>query len=373
MTESNLPTKKYHLGYLDSARGIAALMVMTGHYFGWKYGALMGVKIAGLLLKGSDSVCFFFVLSGFVLSYKYIVLNEPLDIKKFYINRWFRLWPAFFLTVLINALFVTSKDFSAKHLADVFIFNTTQFWEEASLIRRHLNYYLPSWSLVIELALSFFMPFGIAIAKKDKRIIPWMLLSYLLIGNNIGESYTFFLHFTLGILISCSFNYINDDSFMESKWYKYRYLIMVVSIILFSLRSINDISRFGPTYEYLSYIFVGVDFNHFSGLAAFVFIVAILRSARAQKILMHRFLVFIGKISYGIYLMHWVLVTAIYQNWDILVRWFPNEWVALFSIYVVYAAVTILLATILHSTIEVPFIKIGKRISSRLKPSVVIQ
>ena len=47
------------------------------------------------MFNGSDAVSFFFVLSGFVLSYKYLALGQPLDMKQFYTNRIFRLWPAF--------------------------------------------------------------------------------------------------------------------------------------------------------------------------------------------------------------------------------------------------------------------------------------
>src|SRR5690606_19040924 len=89
-----------HLSYLDSVRGIAALMVVVYHYLNWYYSGKLVVKITNIFINGADAVAFFFVLSGFVLSYKYVVLKHPLDIGKFYVNRFFRLWPAFFITVV---------------------------------------------------------------------------------------------------------------------------------------------------------------------------------------------------------------------------------------------------------------------------------
>ncbi len=97
MTEKLNKSTNFHFGYLDSARGIAAIIVMIYHFINWKFDKEIGIKIISIVFTGSDAVSFFFVLSGFVLSYKYINQNEPLDIRKYYISRLFRLWPAFFL------------------------------------------------------------------------------------------------------------------------------------------------------------------------------------------------------------------------------------------------------------------------------------
>ena len=99
------PSEK-HIRYLDSARGIASLMVFATHFCDYKYHGKMIANYLSIIFNGSDAVSFFFVLSGFVLSYKYLVLNKPLDIKKFYVSRFFRLWPAFFVTLIFNRLLV---------------------------------------------------------------------------------------------------------------------------------------------------------------------------------------------------------------------------------------------------------------------------
>ena len=91
MSQTTSHKPKEHLDYLDSARGIAALMVLFYHFINWKYDSHTLAKVGSIIANGSDAVSFFFVLSGFVLSYKYVVLRQPLDIKKFYFNRFFRL------------------------------------------------------------------------------------------------------------------------------------------------------------------------------------------------------------------------------------------------------------------------------------------
>jgi peptidoglycan/LPS O-acetylase OafA/YrhL len=39
--------------------------------------------------------------------------------------------------------------------------------------------------------------------------------------------------------------------------------------------------------------------------------------------------------------------------------------------FAVYATITVALATVLHYTVELPLIKAGKRLASRMKPSII--
>lgn len=286
--------KNSHLNYLDATRGIAALMVMAYHFINWKYENRSGAKLASIIFNGSDAVSFFFVLSGFVLSYKYIVLNAVLDIKKFYVNRLFRLWPAYFITILLNALNANRGNLGWHNLQQVFILNKSYFWEEAFLLRGHPNFYMPGWTLVIELALSFFIPFTIVIAKKDKRLIIWLLFAYLLIGNTMRDLYMFNFHFTLGVLISCIFTYVNDVSFRQTKWLRYKYLVLFLCFMLYSIRHIDRLFPIGPAYTYIAG-YLGITFFHYSAIASFVFIVAVIMSKRAQGLLSHSILLFLEK------------------------------------------------------------------------------
>lgn len=63
---------------LDGWRGIAILLVLLAH--------TLGVR------TGQHGVTIFFVLSGFLITAK--LLESPIDLKKFYIRRFFRLMPA---------------------------------------------------------------------------------------------------------------------------------------------------------------------------------------------------------------------------------------------------------------------------------------
>ncbi len=368
MAENVSPNAPRHLSYLDSARGLAAIMVMVYHFINFKYVNTTTAKFAATVFNGSDAVSLFFVLSGFVLSYKYIVLHQPLDIKRFYVTRFFRLWPAFFVTIVLNAINTNRNNPDLHTFIDIFIKNKTSFWEEAILIRNRVNYYGAGWTLNLELALSFFIPFWVVLAKKNTKVIGWLLIAYLLIGNNMRDLYMFHFHFGLGVLISCLFTNITAPSFKEAKWYKNRYLLLLVAFLLFSIRHIDRIWPLPGKYQYLAGYF-GIDLFHYTAVASFVFIVAIIQSPKAQKVLEHGILRFFGKISFGIYLMHWAAVVDVFDYWAQANSVFGHRWVALLVLFVIYAAITFGLATVLHYAVELPFIKLGKRIASRLKPS----
>ncbi len=369
MPDRSTPQPRHHLGYLDSARGIAALMVLFYHFINWRYEGLMSIKLASFIFNGRDAVSFFFVLSGFVLSYKYIVMKEPLDVRNFFINRFLRLFPAFFVTLFISALYWQSADMHLHRLYEVFILNKDQFWEEAYLFKTHNKFYVPGWTLVLELSVSFFMPFTITIAKVNRKLIPWLIFTYLIISYVINS---FFIHFALGLLISCYYFEISNTSFKDTKWYKYRVPLIIAAFILYSVRAIDHVSHFGSTYAYLADFFQ-IDFLLYSGFGSFIFLVAMVHSRRLQRVLNIGILRFYGKISYGVYLMHWIVVTVIFEHWDMLLPHFQNNnKIAFFSLLAICIVTTTLLASLMHYAVELPFIKMGKKITAKLRPSVVI-
>jgi len=75
---------------LTSLRFIAVAMIVVHHSRGVLW--LTPDFLSHFVLD--HAVSFFFVLSGFVLTYVYPRLTGPLSIKKFYVARFARIWPA---------------------------------------------------------------------------------------------------------------------------------------------------------------------------------------------------------------------------------------------------------------------------------------
>ncbi|MBS1645010.1 MAG: acyltransferase [Bacteroidetes bacterium] len=368
MQKAKVYSPPRYLAYLDSARGIAAMMVLLGHFVAWKFGDRLVVKASMFLFNAHDAVSFFFVLSGMVLSYQYLVLDKKLDLRKYFVNRFFRLFPAFFITVLLNALYWQRSHFTLPAIVNDILLGGQGFWKESLLLRSAAKYYVPGWTLVVELSASFLIPFMIVIARSNRQLLWWLLFA-LLAGVRLING--FLIHFILGVTISAYYFQLCSEEFTTSRWYRLRYPILLLAIGLFSIRRIQDISPFGPDF-YAWGGYFQIDLFFYTGIASFVFLAFLIRSRKAQQVLMLPLLRFLGKISYGIYLMHWLVVCIIFDYWDYFSKFFPSQKTAFLGMCIICVFVSILLAYIIHHTVELPFIKMGKRFTEKMKPGISV-
>src|SRR5579864_437904 len=91
-----------HIPELDGVRGIAILMVVVYHAFEFSIRAPEG-WIARLASYGFSGVDLFFVLSGFLITG--ILLNSkgrPGYFRNFYARRALRIWPLYYLLLLVS-------------------------------------------------------------------------------------------------------------------------------------------------------------------------------------------------------------------------------------------------------------------------------
>jgi peptidoglycan/LPS O-acetylase OafA/YrhL len=99
---------KHRIPTLDGWRGVAILLVLFDHL---QQQFLSGGHVRPWTATGQHGVTIFFVLSGFLITSK---LSEgPIDLKRFYIRRLFRLMPAAwtFLAVMLLFNWLTGSHF----------------------------------------------------------------------------------------------------------------------------------------------------------------------------------------------------------------------------------------------------------------------
>ncbi|MBA3828024.1 MAG: acyltransferase [Taibaiella sp.] len=95
---------------LDGLRFLAAFIVICNHaFFIRKTNIYLLDQIIFLLTKGAYGVQFFFVLSGFLITY--LLFDEEdrrniINIKKFYIRRIFRIWPLYYTIVILGFVII---------------------------------------------------------------------------------------------------------------------------------------------------------------------------------------------------------------------------------------------------------------------------
>ncbi len=363
-------TEENHLRFLDSARGIASFMVFAMHFFEQTFIGTSTNTYISIFINGRDAVSFFFVLSGFVLSYKYLILGKPLDIKKFFVSRVFRLWPGYIAAVLLAvvAIFLINNIFTWNQFNETFVKNASHVYEEILLFRFNNNFYGAGWTLTIEMIASFIFPFFLVLAIKDVRLIQYLLIVFIVI---IGKNFFFSEHFLLGILICSYYPKINNRTeIMKSRWFRYRFLFIGLAFVLFSYRYYGQLVHF-PT-PYTSVVnFMGWEDFSFSGLASGIFLVSIIYYQNIQRILNAKILVFLGKISYSLYLVHPSIIAMIHRLILPYIRGLgPRRLLALEGFMSLVACIGA--SVLLYYGLELPFIRLGKRIAARMKPSLIV-
>src|ERR1700748_3873405 len=91
---------------LNGLRFLAAAMVVLMHiHNNMGNSGLAQLPAWPILFKGLYAVSFFFVLSGFLITW--LLLQEQqrsrtIDIKKFYLRRIFRIWPLYFIVITLG-------------------------------------------------------------------------------------------------------------------------------------------------------------------------------------------------------------------------------------------------------------------------------
>lgn len=288
---------------LDSFRGLSAIFVVLFHL------RLLGSLTELEFFRGSGLfVEFFFVLSGFVLTHGYAFKKE-LNFKAFLISRTFRLMPLHITILLVFILLEFGKLYAYNH---GFSFNAKPFTGDAAVSdifpnllllqawlpnTTTLSWNYPSWSISIEYYM--YMIFFLSLLVKSKlRYLLWFALSFvgfIFLFNN-SEVGTEILRgiscFFAGSLTYLIYRNINDKvKVLINK----NYFIVIEIILLFAV--IHIISS---DYEYRSLI----------GTVLFNIVVFVFAFERGivSKLLSHKVFLYLGKLSYSIYMLHAVVL-----------------------------------------------------------------
>ena len=371
-----------HVLYLDSVRGIACMLVVTMHLVMQMYPGILTSQYQGVSINynnllfyppfsisvaGTASVCLFFVLSGFVLSQRFLGEAGVLwKIVEAIVKRPVRLVGVIFFTMLPMFSFLFASDFWQHRLwvdYDVYLRWFTGLIGNI-LTMRILTVDVarnpPLWTIGIELWGSF-LTFGLCLLignwSKMIRLIVWISLIILL-----KDSY--YTAFVFGILIADIHKNWNVDWFNKYK-NALSYVGFIPAIILFSY------PRYNPTYHYLGDIAFVQD--GFLMLGAMLLFVCIMCNDRIKRLLEFKPLVFVGGISYSVYVLH-ILVLHRYVS-QVVNYVHTNVSV---NVYFTYASVMIVLFTIVLFVswivdlfVDKPCIKFaawfGKRITKEIQ------
>ena len=350
------------INYLDSVRGLAAFSVLVYHVIMAHWGWNIGGKITIFFFNGGDAVSLFFVLSGLVLSLRHMNPGQPLSLNyaNFVTARIFRLFPAFLVMLALYYGYVYWHD-------DYFFWNwatNKYFWlEEALLVRGRSVLLLPDWTLGVEVAISLLVPFFILIVRFNQKWLLYLMLVSFFVGKTYFNINIF--HFCLGVWLAYHFADIHKFDFEKSLYYRFRYIIYLLIFLLYNIRHVVEFIPLNPKLQYILNL-IGLDWFHVSGVAAGAILALCINRVKFQKILNWQPFLFLGKISYGIYLTHWLFINYLLMpRWDYFFKICGTENKMLVLFLFITISGSVLLSTLLYYFVEKPFINFGRLLIAR--------
>ncbi|KAJ9436180.1 Beta-1, partial [Diplonema papillatum] len=176
--------KKANLDALSSLRFFAALHIVVYHFHA------SGSRTWNVFASwGASHLTFFFMLSGFVLSYQYG--DRTIRQTDFWIKRAIRLYPVYILSCLVGVLVMDSALF--KWSDTVFVFLSVQKWTGPAI--NYIN--TPGWAVGPFLLMYAIFPTLrdiILTVSRQKRVTVLLPLVYITgmmaAGDALGENWT---------------------------------------------------------------------------------------------------------------------------------------------------------------------------------------
>jgi len=303
---------KGYVPQLDGIRGLAIILVISFHYLG----------LIPIFSFGWCGVDLFFVLSGYLITSRLIALREEKNhLLKFYTNRALRLLPLYYLTLLI--FYAGFNLFEKKENLPFFDFYNHN-WISFAL-------FFQNWSLIYydgikENFLDHF--WSLAIEEQFYLVWPFFLYKF---GQHRFFNKLVIIIITL-IIITRTFLYIQYPGINNYKHFFYntfcRMDAFLIGGCLFLFQKNINAKQFNWVYPALFVIISGIYFtgnakgsNPFLSTIGFTLIAIVFAglihaaAGNSSKFLPvifnYRWLKFTGKISYGLYIFHWIVLRVL--------------------------------------------------------------
>jgi peptidoglycan/LPS O-acetylase OafA/YrhL len=317
--------KRGHLKPLDGVRGLAVLMVVFSHAFESDYGSAKSVVVrllGQIFYFGFFGVDLFFVLSGFLISgILYDSLDDPGYFRKFYARRALRIFPLYY--GLLGLLFALTPilHLQWKHMGLLFIFYLQNF-EPRKIMTFSLAPAVPLyhfWSLAIEEQFYLIWP-AVVFAIRDKRrllmttligSVGALLLRLVLLANGVSG---FTIHATTltradSLLLggTAALLYRSRHWIRVQQWAPVGFLAATV-VITSSILMIEP--WLAPHKMLLSLWYSGVRYSILAIGFCCLLAWSLTPRTYCRWFFERRWLCFLGKYSYGIYMLHVLIFGA---------------------------------------------------------------
>ncbi|MFO1487494.1 MAG: acyltransferase [Verrucomicrobiota bacterium] len=322
------PSSKSHgeslpiLKPLTSLRFLAALAVFFSHLGYLKNIESMTWLRERVFVEGYAGVTFFFVLSGFILTYNYHKVLTDLnlrEIQSFYIARFARIYPLYLLTFLISLPLlrtqIVQQPLTFLYTGAIEVLALQSYMPVAS----DFAYNMPAWSLCDEFFFYALLPFVLYVLARWKvrgknslvlfGIGLWLTASAMVfLGRNSESAHWLFyifppfrlFDFALGVV--CGLYFLNSSrlSFSKSLWtfWECACLTAILGMVILSSYHVPQAFRYGVYYMPIFCLTIFV-FAHQGGLVS--------------KWLSGKTWLLLGEMSFAFYMFHQLVFRYLHE------------------------------------------------------------
>lgn len=376
------PHQPVYFPNLNGVRFIAAFSVLIHHTEQIKY--LMGLEnnYGNFFIKnlGKLGVGLFFVLSGFLITY--LLLSEKkrrgdISTKDFYIRRILRIWPLYFIIVILGFFVFPNIPIFNEPLRD-------QYYFDADFFKR-----LPFFLLFLpNLGFVFYrspylcaQTWSVGVEEQFYAILPWIIKS----KNPVKTFFRLLLIFLTILGIAWIYIFKISDLSLETKikiqegvelfFSQFRILTMVIGgggaylifekkekILRFLFRKDVQVIIYSVLILMLSTGFHVPGLNmEFYGIFFCFFILNVAQNPNSLIYLEQKIIHYLGKISYGVYIYHPAVIVLCVNS---IHYFFGKSLPSLTFNLILYPSavlITVLICELSYRFIETPLLRLKDR------------
>lgn len=324
---------------IQGLRAIAVVGVILFHFNKhWLAGGFIGVDV-------------FFVISGFLISQIIIRKKQTgaFSLVDFYLSRVRRIVPAYLVLLIVvsfcMALLLIPRDFDTfkESAVSALYFNSNNFFAVQNDYFAPAAYELPllhTWSLAVEMQFYLLLPFVLMLVPQRLLAPVLLLITLLLVAGSeyfLQQGHRQAVYFSLSARVP-------------------EFLIGSLGAIVlqrrqFSATSSNVLAFIGMALVFSSFLLIS-EVDRFPGVLALPACLGTVLLLVSQKSMLNRALssaplVFVGALSYSLYLWHWPILAAM--------RYFFGAYELGLTATLVFLALTFGCAYLSYRWVEAPF------------------
>jgi peptidoglycan/LPS O-acetylase OafA/YrhL len=328
--EADKSYRRRHFLALDGLRGVAVLLVVLAH------ASQKRLLAENFKFSGELGVIVFFVLSGFLITH--LLLEErtrtgQISLTKFYVRRTLRIWPLYFAVlgvyIFVLPLFFDPDNFRSIYEADslrdhYYLLSYPLFLQNYLLSGSdfHYNGLRVFWSLAVEEHFYLFWPL-LLVALRGRWLVPSLVgimaatislraLTLLGVLPSTGVPIDHMTHTALdglaaGCLVACCYH-SRPGVLKALSRHRWVYLLGWALLLFLVWAALKQLPFF-PTLPEAEYYGMTL-----AALASAVIVACVVGGAGlTHPILCFRPLAYVGKVSYGVYLLHPIVLICAFK------------------------------------------------------------